>query len=161
MTSPAQFRPGPPLALDSEAWTRDYNEVRAFGAKASTSRSAEQTEVARFREHSLPSIYYGLVNSVAQAPDRDVTQNARLFAAVSQAMDDAMISVFDAKYHFNFWRPWESAQRPHLRRSAQPRRAWFGAGRAWMKSCAKLQTRESSRGFTTARRPKSAPRWDA
>ncbi len=105
MTSPAQFRPGPPPALDSDAWTRDYNEVRALGAKASTSRSAEQTEVARFWEHSLPSIYYGLVNSVAQAPNRDVTQNARLFAAVSQAMDDAMISVFDAKYHFNFWRP--------------------------------------------------------
>jgi hypothetical protein len=105
MTSPAQFRPGPPPALNSEAWTRDYNEVRAFGAKSSTSRSAEQTEVARFWEHSLPSIYYGLVNSVAQAPTRDVTQNARLFAAVSQAMDDAMISVFDAKYHFNFWRP--------------------------------------------------------
>ena len=32
-------------------------------------------------------------------------QNARLFAAVAQAMDDAMIGVFDAKYHYNFWRP--------------------------------------------------------
>ena len=34
-----------------------------------------------------------------------MTQNARMFAAVAQAMDDAMISVFDAKYHYNFWRP--------------------------------------------------------
>ena len=25
--------------------------------------------------------------------------------AVSQAMDDAIIAVFDAKYHYNFWRP--------------------------------------------------------
>jgi hypothetical protein len=46
-----------------------------------------------------------VVRSVANAPGRDVTQNARLFAAVAQAMDDAMISVFDAKYHYNFWRP--------------------------------------------------------
>ena len=38
-------------------------------------------------------------------PGRDVTRNARLFAAVAQAMDDAMIGVFDAKYHYNFWRP--------------------------------------------------------
>ncbi|MGZ9058160.1 MAG: vanadium-dependent haloperoxidase, partial [Burkholderiaceae bacterium] len=38
-------------------------------------------------------------------PGRDVARNARLFAAVSQAMDDALIGVFDAKYHYNFWRP--------------------------------------------------------
>ena len=38
-------------------------------------------------------------------PGREVAQNARLFAAVAQAMDDAMIAVFDAKYHYNFWRP--------------------------------------------------------
>lgn len=34
-----------------------------------------------------------------------MAQNARLFAAVAQAMDDAMIGVFDAKYRYNFWRP--------------------------------------------------------
>jgi hypothetical protein len=45
------------------------------------------------------------VRSVASAPGREVTQNARLFAAVTQAVDDAMIAVFDAKYHYNFWRP--------------------------------------------------------
>jgi hypothetical protein len=38
-------------------------------------------------------------------PGREVAQNARMFAAVAQAMDDAMIAVFDAKYHYNFWRP--------------------------------------------------------
>ena len=38
-------------------------------------------------------------------PGREVTQNARLFAAVTQAMDDALIAVMDAKYHYNFWRP--------------------------------------------------------
>jgi len=32
-------------------------------------------------------------------------QNARLFAVVAQAMDDALIAVFDAKYHYSFWRP--------------------------------------------------------
>jgi len=34
-----------------------------------------------------------------------VAQNARLFAAASQAMDDALIAVMDAKYHYGFWRP--------------------------------------------------------
>lgn len=105
MTGPAQFRPGPPPALTSVTWARDYNEVKATGARNSTLRSAEQTEIARFWEFSLPPIYLGLVRSVAQMPGRDVAQNARLYAAAAQAMDDALIGVFDAKYHYNFWRP--------------------------------------------------------
>jgi hypothetical protein len=105
MTSAAQFRPGAPPALSSAAWARDYNEVKALGGKASARRTAEQTEIARFWEYSLPPIYHGIVRSVADAPGREVTQNARLFAAVTQAMDDGMIAVFEAKYHYNFWRP--------------------------------------------------------
>ena len=105
MTSAAQFRPGPPPALTSEVWTRDYNEIKALGGKNSMQRTAAQTEIARFWEATLAPIYYGLVRSVADIPGRDVTQNARLFAAVTQAMDDAMIAVFDAKYQYNFWRP--------------------------------------------------------
>ena len=105
MTSASQFRPGPPPALTSAAWARDYNEIKALGAKNSARRSPEQTEIARFWEFSLPSIYHGVARSVADAPKRDPLQNARLLAAVAQAMDDAMIAVFDAKYHYNFWRP--------------------------------------------------------
>jgi hypothetical protein len=105
MTGASQFRPGSPPALTSVVWTRDYDEVKAFGARTSTQRNAGQTDIARFWEYSLPSIYYGVVRSVAQQPGREVTDNARLFAAVAQAMDDAMISVFEAKYHYNFWRP--------------------------------------------------------
>ena len=30
-----------------------------------------------------------------------MTQNARLFAVVGEAIDDALIAVFDAKYHYN------------------------------------------------------------
>ena len=105
MTSAAQFRPASPPALTSDAWARDYNEVKALGSKSSARRSAEQTEIARFWEFSLPSIYHGVVRSVANMPGREMTRNARLFAAVTQAMDDAMIGVFDAKYHYKFWRP--------------------------------------------------------
>jgi hypothetical protein len=105
MTSPVQFRPGPPPALTSEVWARDYNEIRELGGKNSTRRTVEQTEMARFWEATLPPIYHGIVRSVANQAGREVTQNARLFAAVTQATDDALIAVFDAKYHYNFWRP--------------------------------------------------------
>jgi hypothetical protein len=105
MTNPAQFRPGPPPALTGEVWARDYNEIQALGSKNSTRRTAEQTAIARFWEATMPPIYHGIVRSVATMAGREVTQNARLFAAVTQATDDALIAVMDAKYHYHFWRP--------------------------------------------------------
>jgi hypothetical protein len=105
MSTPSQFRPGPPPDLKSDVWARDYNEVKALGAKKSTTRTPEQTAVARFWEATLPAIYHGVVRSVANMPGREITQNARLFMAVTQAADDALIAVFDAKYRYNFWRP--------------------------------------------------------
>ena len=105
MTSPSQLRPVPPPELTSERWARDYNEIKAMGGRRSTQRNAEQTDIARFWITTLPPVYHGVVRSVAEQPGRDVTRNARLFAAVTQAIDDAMIAVFDAKYHYTFWRP--------------------------------------------------------
>jgi hypothetical protein len=105
MTTSAQFRPGPPPKLTTEVWARDYNEIKALGGKNSSRRTAEQTEIAGFWEATLPPIYNGIVRSVADVPGREVTQNARLFAAVTQATDDALIAVFEAKYYYNFWRP--------------------------------------------------------
>jgi hypothetical protein len=105
MPSASRFRPEAPPALTSERWARDYEEIRQLGSRNSVRRTEPQTEIARFWEYSLPSIYHGLVRSVADQPGRDVTRNARLYAAAAQAMDDALISVFDAKYHYHFWRP--------------------------------------------------------
>ncbi|MCE7915321.1 MAG: PA-phosphatase [Nitrosomonas sp. PRO4] len=105
MADPAQFRPAPPPELGSELWVRDYNEVKELGSKTSQRRTTEQTDIARFWEEVMPPIYHGIVRSVANVPGREITQNARLFAAVTQASDDALIAVFDAKYHYAFWRP--------------------------------------------------------
>lgn len=105
MQSASQFRPGPPPALESQAWAHDYNEVRMLGAREGSTRTDEQTAIARFWEGTLPTVYHGVIRSVADRPGRELTRNARLFAAATQAMDDAMIAVFEAKYHYNFWRP--------------------------------------------------------
>jgi hypothetical protein len=99
------LRPGPPPALASELWARDLEEVRVLGARDGSRRSAEQTAIARFWETTMPSIYFELVRSLAEQAGRDVARNARLYAAAAQAMDDALIAAFDAKYHYRFWRP--------------------------------------------------------
>lgn len=76
-----------------------------LGSRDSRQRSVEQTEIGRFRDYSLPAVYHGVVRSVALQPGRDLMANARLFATVAQAMADALIAVFDAKYHCHLWRP--------------------------------------------------------
>lgn len=105
MTHAAQFRPAPPPDLTSEHWARDFNEVKMLGRSDSQTRTAEQTAIAHFWEEVMPPIYHGVVRSITTQPGREITQNARLFAAVTQAVDDGLIAVFDAKYHYAFWRP--------------------------------------------------------
>jgi len=105
MTRGDQFRPGPPPSLASEAWARDYNEIKAVGSKTSTQRTPEQTAIAKFWEATAPAVYWPVARSVASAPGREVTDNARLFAVAAMAMDDGLIAVFDAKYAYNLWRP--------------------------------------------------------
>ena len=105
MTRGDQFRPGPPPSLTSETWARDYNEIKAVGSKTSTQRTPEQTAIAKFWEATAPAVYWPVARSVASAPGREVTDNARLFAVAAMAMDDGLIAVFDAKYTYNLWRP--------------------------------------------------------
>jgi len=105
MSSADQFRPAPPPSLTSTLWARDYNEIKALGAKNSVQRTAEQSAIARFWEATAPTIYTPVLRSVAGIPGREVTRNARLLAIAAQAMDDGLIAVYDAKYRYEFWRP--------------------------------------------------------
>jgi hypothetical protein len=105
LKSGSQFRPPAPYALTSEAWARDYNEVKRMGAKVGSGRSAEQTDIARFWEMTGAATYHPIVRQLAAAKHLDVIDSAHLFALVSMATADGMIAVFDAKYAYNFWRP--------------------------------------------------------
>ena len=105
MTSPAQFRPAPPIALTSSEWTADYNELRALGRFDSKTRSARQTEDARFWLAVGGDVYYPLIRSVAAAKQLSLVDSARLFALAAIARADGLIAVFEAKYHYGFWRP--------------------------------------------------------
>jgi hypothetical protein len=102
---PDQFRPGAPVALSSTEWATDYNEIRAYGARNSTRRTAQETETARFWLMTGPQAYHPIAWQIIAARHLKPLDSARFMAMYSAALTDAYIAVFDAKYRYNFWRP--------------------------------------------------------
>src|SRR3954452_9756155 len=67
--------------------------------------SPQQTEAARFWLMVGPPAYHPFVRQLVTAKQMSVGDSARLMALVAVGLNDALIAVFDAKYHYNFWRP--------------------------------------------------------
>jgi len=105
MREPNQFRPPRPPELTSAQWNRDLDEIRAIGARDSTTRTPEQTNVARFWIVTGAPSWNSIVRSLAQSRSASLVDNARLFALVNMAASDSFVAVFDAKYAHDFWRP--------------------------------------------------------
>jgi hypothetical protein len=105
LTSASQFRPQPPVSLASEEWATDYNEIKDFGGKTSTKRSDRQTEDGHFWLITGPQSTEPLVRQIVQAKQMNLIDSARFMAVTAVAGADAAIAVFDAKYHYEFWRP--------------------------------------------------------
>src|SRR5262245_1755232 len=105
MTSPSQFRPEPPIALNSEQWAKDYDEIRELGSKTSSKRTARQTEDARFWLLTGPLATHPLQRQIVVGRNMSVVDSARFMATLTVAEADAMIVLMDAKYKYAFWRP--------------------------------------------------------
>ena len=84
---------------------RDLREVQAIGGTTSRVRTAEQTEIARYWYENSTQGWNRIAREVAAAERLDAGQVARLFALVNLAMADGFIGGFEAKYHYNYWRP--------------------------------------------------------
>jgi len=110
ITSPDQFRADPPPALDSPEFTAAFNQIKAIGASNSTTRTAEQTDIARFWAGPSgtvqpPGHWNSIARSVADAQHNSLEENARMFALLNIGMADALISAWDTKFHYSFVRP--------------------------------------------------------
>ena len=101
----SQFRPGPPPAITSEEYLRDYNEAKAKGARSSTIRTPAETDLALFWSDNYVAQWNRALRSIVDALPLDVGNSARLFALANLAAADAAIACWDSKRHFSFWRP--------------------------------------------------------
>ena len=105
LDSPSQFRPGPPPAISSDLYVEEFEEVRDYGVNVGSLRTAAQTETARFfTDITIGPLHAGLRDLVTRR-GLDISDSARLFAAVDLSMADAAIAVWDGKFHYGWWRP--------------------------------------------------------
>jgi hypothetical protein len=102
--SASMFRTAGPPALTSSAWAKDYNEVKKIGAVNSTTRTADQTDSAKWW-HDRRLTEWEIKRQVATTQGLTTVQAARMFAMVDMTETDALIACYNEKEFWNFWRP--------------------------------------------------------
>lgn len=110
MTSGSQFRTGGPPALTSAEYATACNDVKAFGRAEGSSRTEDQSQIARFWVNgpgtaTPPGHWNMIAQTVAEQQGNTLAENARLFALLNIALADAAIVSWDNKYTYDHWRP--------------------------------------------------------
>ena len=103
--SSSQFRSKGPLALTSRQYAREFAEVKALGSATNTTRSADQTLAAQYWAENPPATWSRIFRTLSAQEGLSIAENARLFAMLYMSAADALISVWDDKAHWSFWRP--------------------------------------------------------
>lgn len=102
----SEFRVAAQPALTSEEYAKDFNEVKNKGAKNGSSRTEEETAIAKYW-YELSEIGWNRVTQIAvNGKKTDLLTTARLFALVNMALADSYTAGWDSKDHYNFWRPY-------------------------------------------------------
>ena len=111
INDPNQFLPPPFPALNTPAYTADYNEVKSLGDSNSTTRTPDQTQISDFWAYDIPAmgtpmvLYNQITQKIARQEGNNLVENARLFALTNLAMADAGIACWNAKFINGTWRP--------------------------------------------------------
>jgi hypothetical protein len=104
--SAAQFRVPAMPSLSSDKYTEAYNEVKSKGIKENSTRTAEETSIAKFW-YEFSEIGWNRVTATAvRDKNLDLVTTTRLFALVNMGLADSYTAGWDSKMHHNFWRPY-------------------------------------------------------
>jgi membrane-associated phospholipid phosphatase len=105
-----EFRPGPPPHLDSERYTRSFNEVKSLGFVDSTTRTPDQKQIGQFWNGNIQDFWNEIAQTAALQHHLDLARTAHLFALLNFSLADTAIAFFDTKYTYNLWRPVSAIQ---------------------------------------------------
>jgi hypothetical protein len=100
-----QFRPGPPPALTSDAYSDAFNQIKSLGIVNSTTATADEALTGVFWNGAIQNYWNEIAQTLSLARGLTTAQNARLFALLNLSFADDVIAFYDAKYTYNLWRP--------------------------------------------------------
>ena len=106
LKAPDQFRVPPPPDIQSEAYRKAFDEVKALGRFQSMQRTPDQTHIALWWKDFVESSHNRLARDLARREGLDLRQSTRLFSLLNMAIFDAYVASFDNKFHYNHWRPY-------------------------------------------------------
>ena len=126
LRSAAQVRPPAPPSLASRAYARALEEVKKFGALASSARTNDQTAYAVWWMEFSEGLVNRFARRLANERKLELWEAARLFALMNAALVDTYVAVWDSKYEFNHWRPYTA-----IRRAANDGNSWTQPDLQW------------------------------
>jgi len=105
LQSANQFRPGPPPALTSDAYSNAFNQIKSLGIVDSTTATTDEALTGRFWNGAIQNYWNEISQTLSLANSLTTAQNARLFALLNMSFADDVIAFYEAKYTYNLWRP--------------------------------------------------------
>lgn len=108
LDSPSQFPPDPPPAINTPKYLAEFQEVRDYGVATGSLRSVgpnSQTETALFFSDIAVGPYQAALRDLVTRRGLDISDSARLFAAVDMSLADTSFAVWDGKLFYGWWRP--------------------------------------------------------
>lgn len=105
IASVSAYDPGPPPAIDSATARRDLAEVKAVGARHSTTRTADQSVAAVFWNSGEDSDGLPFFQRIADARKLSSLDFARMMALSDMAEFDSRIVYVGIKDKYRYWRP--------------------------------------------------------
>lgn len=100
-----RLRTAGPLALTGNAYARELGEVRRLGARGVSTRTDDQTEIARFWSPDMMLSWSRALRGITATRGTPVADSARLFAMGSLAGADGAIACWADKARWSSWRP--------------------------------------------------------
>jgi hypothetical protein len=110
LPSGRRFLMEPPPALSSARYATDFNETKDIGAVNSTTRTADQTLMARTwhgvgTTTTSPNLWNIVLADTARARGWSGLEAARGFALMNMTQHDALLTSFTGKFVYGLWRP--------------------------------------------------------
>jgi hypothetical protein len=110
LVTSTQYLPAPPPVLTSERYAQDFEEVKQIGSATSSTRTAEQTQLAQlFASVTTSTVHWPLWNHVARDTVRaqrlSLIETARVFALLNVSIHDGLQTSHTSKFIYGGWRP--------------------------------------------------------